>query len=456
MSYFIPNGTKIPSDSINNHIKNNNNLSPNSLLLSQYSSTNDVSNPVAGMIIFNTTSKILNFYNGTNWEETISPWTQQGSKLVGTGYAGSPLQGFSVALSKDGNTLAIGGYADNSNIGATWIFTRNSGVWTQQGSKLVGTGNTGNARQGFSVSLSLDGNTLAVGGYGDNSNVGAVWIFTRSAGVWTQQGSKLVGTGNIGSSRQGSAVSLSTDGNTLAVGGPVDNVNTGATWIFTRSAGVWTQQGSKLVGTGAVGAARQGGSISLSSDGNTLALGGFQDDGFVGAAWVFTRSAGVWTQQGSKLVGTGNIGSSLQGQSVSLSGDGNTLASGGPGNDNILGSVWIFTRSAGVWTQQGLNLTGTGYIGTEIYQGFSVALSSDGNVLIFGGQGDDTNIGATWTFTRSGTVWTQFEQKIIGNGYIDPPINQGFAISMSEDAKTLAVGGYTDNSNIGAVWIFTR
>ena len=67
-------------------------------------------------------------------------------------------------------------------------------MWTQQGNKLVGTGAVGQAVQG-SVSLSADGNTAIMGGSGDNSNAGAAWVFTRSGSVWTQRGTKLVGTG---------------------------------------------------------------------------------------------------------------------------------------------------------------------------------------------------------------------------------------------------------------------
>ena len=66
----------------------------------------------------------------------------------------------------------------------------------------------------------------------------------------------------------------------------------------------FTQQGSKLVGTGALGNAEQGFSVALSADGNTAIMGGDFDNGFLGAAWVHTRTGGVWSQQGSKLVGT--------------------------------------------------------------------------------------------------------------------------------------------------------
>jgi hypothetical protein len=73
------------------------------------------------------------------------------------------------------------------------------------------------------------------------------------------------------------------------VGGDGDNVNTGAAWVFIRNNGVWTQQGSKLVGTGAVGKAHQGISVALSADGNTAISGGESDDSGVGAAWVFVQ-----------------------------------------------------------------------------------------------------------------------------------------------------------------------
>ena len=144
-------------------------------------------------------------------------------------------------------------------------------------------------------------------------------MYTRSGGVWTQQGSKLVGTGSVGAAMQGSSVALSADGNTAIVGGKGDSTAAGAVWVFTRSGGVWTQEGSKLVGTGAVGVASQGYSVALSADGNTALVGGYTDDGEAGAAWVFTRSGGVWTQEGSKLVGTGAVGAANQGISVALS-----------------------------------------------------------------------------------------------------------------------------------------
>lgn len=399
-------------------------------------------------------SSIHETWNILDQNNSFYPTRQQTNKLVGTGEIGNSLQGYGVAISSDGNTIAVGGFGDNGNIGATWIFIRTGNVWTQQGSKLVGTGGIGTQDQGYNVALSADGNTLAIGGNKDNSDIGAVWIFTRSGGVWTQQGSKLVGTGAVGTARQGWSVALSADGNTLAFGGLTDNFNTGAVWIFTRSVGVWSQQGSKLVGIGGIpGNQAQGSSVALSANGNTLAVGGSSDNGSIGATWIFTRSNGIWTQQGAKIVGTGGIGAFLsQGLSVALSADGNTLAVGGYGDNGLIGATWIFTRLGTIWNQQGEKLVGTGYIGTS-YQGFSVTLSGDGNTLAIGGYPDNGNIGATWIFTRSGGIWSQTGSKLVGTGGIGN-VFQGISVGLSANGNILAVGAWGDNGGIGATFVF--
>jgi hypothetical protein len=385
--------------------------------------------------------------------EALAQFTQQGPKLVGMGAVGNAEQGYSVSLSSDGNTAIVGGPIDNTIVGAAWIFTRSGSVWTQLGSKLVGTGAVGSSAQGSSVALSGDGNTAIVGAVGDNGGNGAVWIFTRSGGVWTQQGSKLVPTDpSPGIARFGFSVALSSDGNTAAVGGYVDNNGIGATWIFTRSGVAWTQQGSKLVGTGATGpGAQQGHSVGISGDGNTAISGGSSDNNGVGATWVFTRSGSVWTQQGSKLIGSGAVGTAAQGYGVTISSDGNTAMVGGPG-DNSFGAAWIFTRSGGVWTQQGNKLVGTGSSGSP-GQGYSVSLSSDGSTAVEGGPSDASSAGAAWIFTRSGGVWTQQGNKLVGVDAVGNA-NQGISVALSADARTAIVGGDFDNGNTGAAWIF--
>jgi len=378
---------------------------------------------------------------------------QQGAKLVGAGAIGTALQGISVSISSDGNTAIVGGYGDNSNAGAAWVYVRTGVSWNQQGPKLVGTGAIGNAKQGISVALSADGNTAIVGGYEDNSLTGAAWVYTRSGGVWTQQGAKLVGTGATANVQQGFAVSLSADGNTAIIGGYGDTAGVGAAWVFTRSGGVWTQQGGKLVGSSAVGLSAQGTSVSLSADGNTAIVGGPNDNTFVGAAWVYTRSGGVWTQQGGKLIGTGATGTARQGISVSLAGDGNTAMLGGYFDNANAGASWVFTRSGGVWTQQGTKLVGSGAVGGA-QQGFSVSLSADGNTGAVSGYADNANTGAAWVFTRSGSSWTQLGTKLVGTGAVGAAF-QGFSVAISGDSATVIVGGFADNSSVGAAWVYS-
>ena len=160
----------------------------------------------------------------------------------------------------------------------------------QQGPKLTGAGEGGKGLFGFRVSLSAEGNTALIGGPSDNSNVGAAWVFTRSGATWTQQGGKLTGGEESGKAEFGKAVALSADGNTALIGGLADASGTGAAWAFTRTGETWTQQGPKLGGSGEVGEGHFAFSVALSQDGNTALIGGGGDNGEAGAAWVFTRS----------------------------------------------------------------------------------------------------------------------------------------------------------------------
>lgn len=383
-------------------------------------------------------------------EAVLAQFTQQGPKLVGSGAVGKAEQGISVAISGDGNTAIVGGILDDIQIGAAWVWTRSGGVWTQQGPKLLASDAPRNitfvgAEQGYSVALSADGNTAIVGGPQDGAH-GAAWIWTRSGGVWTQQGLKLVGSGAVGDASQGWSVALSADGNTAIVGGDTDNDDHGAAWVWTRSGGVWTQQGAKLVGSGAVsrfGFEDQGSSVSLSADGNTALIGGSNDNDGVGAAWVWTRSGGVWTQQGGKLVGSG-VGQSNEGISVSLAADGNTAIIGGTldpsQNSGFTGAAWVWVRSGGVWNQ----------VGKLVGAGNAVSLSADGQSAAVGGASG--GVGGTWVWTRSGSAWVQ-SAKLVGTGAVDPA-NQGRSVSISADGKTVITGGNDDDYVTGAAWVF--
>ena len=344
-------------------------------------------------------------------------------------------------------------------LGAALISQPCFGQYSQQGSKLVGTGAVGTAAQGKAVSLSADGSTAIVGGPGDSGNAGAAWIWTSSGGVWSQQ-EKLVGSGAIGSAGQGTSVSLAADGNTAIIGGPGDDGGLGAAWAWTRSAGVWTQQGAKLVGSGIVGSPSQGRSVSISADGNTAIVGG-PGDLSSGAAWVWTQSAGVWTQQGPKLVGSGVVGAgAAQGVAVGLSADGSTAIVGGNADNHFAGAAWVWTRSAGVWSQSA-KLIGSG-ASANAEQGRSVSLSADGATAIVGGPGDN-GTGAAWIWIRVAGIWSQQSGKLVGSDGLGGA--QGSAVSLAADGNTAVIGGpLADSAALpfggfdgnGAAWVWTR
>lgn len=399
---------------------------------------------------------------GASWvfTRTNGIWGQQGSKLVAGTALGEALQGWSVALSGDGNTAMVGGIYDFNNAGAAWIFVRSNGVWTQQGFKLYGLDAGEGANQGWSVALSGDGNTAIMGGSGDIGGTGAAWVFTRSNGVWSQEGGKLVGTGASGLAGQGESVALSADGNTAIVGGPGDSLAEGAAWVFRRSAGSWYQQGNKLVGTGALYrdyGSFQGGAVALASDGNTGLIGGETDNAGTGAVWPFIRIGALWSQQGGKLVGSGARGSASQGESVSLSTDGNTAIVGGPNDSTGEGAAWVFTRAGGIWSQQGDQLVGKGAMGFP-NQASAVSLSPDGSTTVIGGPEDSAGTGAAWVFTRTNSLWSQQGRKLVGSGGVNGPdgSNQGESVALSADGNTLIAGGPNDSSGSGAAWVFTR
>lgn len=393
---------------------------------------------------------------GDNGVTSFYPTTQQGLKLVGTGNVGNALQGVSVAVSADGNTMATIGQFDNTSSGAVWVYTRSFGVWSQQGAKLTVTGNIGKAGLA-TVSLSADGNLMAVGGQTDNSGVGATWIFTRSGAVWTQQ-TKLVGTGNVGNSLQGGDVGLSleADASTLAVGGPQDNSNAGAVWIFTMSSGVWTQQGAKLVASDGVLGPQFGYSVALSADGNTLAVGGPQDNNGTGAAWIFTRTNATWTQVGSKLVSANTTINASFGVSVAISAKADTVVVGAYNDTGGVGAVWTFFQTGpGIWLQLLPKLVATGAIGSA-WQGYFVSLSADGYTLAVSAPQDNGVIGALFVFTYStaaGGAWIQ-QAKLVPSDHTGAA-TFSFNNQLSADGNTIAIGGPTNNANAGAVWIFT-
>jgi FG-GAP repeat len=393
---------------------------------------------------------------------TADPFLQQGAKLSSSELTEQAEQGSSVALSADGNTALVGGWFYKGGEGATWVYTRSGSTWTQQ-AKLVGGEASKDAQQGFSVALSADGNTVLIGGpENEETGVfpGAAWVFTRSGSVWTQQ-QKLVGSGGSTPSAQGRAVALSANGDTALIGGDEDSTGVGAAWVFTRSGSVWTQQGAKLVGAHTGSLVQEGLSVALAGDGNTALIGGPRAEGEkgekeAGAAWVFTRSGSIWSEKERLPSGKGAGEDTAQGQSVALAADGSTALVGGPGYDKALtlGAAWVYQLEGGKWIQQGEKLLGED-ASTEPEQGHSVSLSEDGNTALVGGYHDDTSVGAAWAFARSGSTWDE-QEKLVGTGSIGGFPTQGSSVALSGDGLTALVGGTGDNGGVGAAWVFAR
>lgn len=398
----------------------------------------------------NTSGTATSATNFTVTTNTAYPTNIYGNPLSATGATTGQLSDtYSVALSADGKTAAVGESQDQSATGATWVFVNNGSNWVQQSGKLIGTGAPTGAYQGYSLALSADGNTLIEGGQGDVP--GAAWIFTRTGNTWSQQ-AKLVGTGGIGVlAQQGYSVSISADGNTALSVGINDNNGIGAGWIFTRTGTTWTQA-AKLTPTGCIGAPGVGVAAALSADGTTALIGGNLDNGNVGASWVFVRSGNTWIQQ-AKIIGTGYTGKSNQGTAVALSADGNTALIGGANDNSLYGAAWVFTRNGATWSQQGGKITPSTEGSTMKTASFGLAasLTADGKTaLIAGPDGSEA-----WIFTLTGGKWVQQGNQIAITLPSYPTSYGGSGTSITPDGLTAAFGGVTTNTRTGLFYLFS-
>ena len=441
--------------------------------------------------------------------------------------------GVTVSLSTDGNTLAVGAVGEGSNAtgingdqsdnsagssGAAYVFVRSGTSWSQQA--YIKASNTANADQfGISLSLSGDGNTLAVGANAEDSNAtgingdqsdnsasssGAAYVYVRSGTSWSQQ-AYIKASNAEANDFFGQSLSLSADGNTLAVGanGEASNatgingdqsdnsvIPAGAAYVFVRSGTSWSQQAYiKASNTGT--SDQFGGSLSLSGDGNTLVVGASGEDSNAtgingdqsnnsasdaGAAYVYVRSGTSWSQQAYVKAGNAEAGDSF-GRSLSLSVAGNTLAVGATSEDSnatgingdesdnsafVAGAVYVYTRSGITWSQQAYVKASN----TEAIDRFgtAVSLSADGNTLAVGANVEDSNAtgingdqsdnsasgsGAAYVFVRSGAMWSQQAYAKASNTGGDDQF--GRAVGLSADGNTLAVGANDESSNATGV-----
>ncbi len=341
--------------------------------------------------------------------------------------------GYSVSLSANGTTALVGGFADNGNAGAAWIFTQSGGSWVQDGAKLVadcasscaneGTGESGQGEFGKRVALDGAGDLALVGAPADNSGVGAAWVFAPSGGAWSQQ-SELTGSGESGAAQFGFSVALSSDGSTALVGGPFNAGGAGAAWAFAQSGGSWSPS-AELTGSGANGSADFGASVALDATGDMALIGGYGDGGGAGAAWAFGRSGASWSQQGSKLVGdcasscvtqgTGESGYGDFGVSVAVSAGGSTALVGAPFDAADTGAAWLFAAAAYPPTVSvAAPQNGASYSqGAVVDASFACQPGAGGGVLDSGsagcsgtvadGQPIDTSTPGTHTFTVTAT-----------------------------------------------------
>ena len=216
---------------------------------------------------------------GTNLGSPTA-FTIGGAAAIVISNTGTSLVGMVMPGSTTG-TISISTAGGSATSSGTFTVSATPYPSAQQGSKLVGTDATGAARQGTSISLSADGNTAIVGGFADNSNAGAAWVYTRSGSTWTQRGSKLVGTGATGAARQGNSLSLSADGNTAIVGANIDNSNIGASWVYAVSNTI-TYNGNSNTGGSvpAVTTGVNGASVTLASNSGTLTRTGYTFGGW--------------------------------------------------------------------------------------------------------------------------------------------------------------------------------
>jgi FG-GAP repeat len=249
----------------------------------------------------------------------------------------------------------------------------------------------GQSNFGVRLALSDDGTTLLVGGNQDAGGVGAGWVFVRSGSTWTRQSPKLTATDEQGSANFGIRVALAGDGRTALIGGWSDDGGVGAAWVFTRSGSTWTQQRQKLRANDEQGPGAFGGGLALSANGDTALISAERDNNDIGAAWIFTRTSSKWSQHGSKLTATGETGNAFFGKTVALSADGTLALIGGHVDNAEAGAAWVFTRTGAAWLQQGPKLTGSGEIGAGAF-GLKLALSADGNTALIGGTDDDNPI----------------------------------------------------------------
>ncbi len=364
---------------------------------------------------------------------------------------------FGSAVAIDGDTAIIGaageGDAGSSGSGAAYVFIRSGGVWTEQAKLLASDKSDFDF---FGSSIALDGDTAIIGAFGagavESVGNGAAYVFTRSDGVWTEQ-AKLLASDGDSYDYFGNSVALDEDTAVIGASGEDDGGTdlNGAAYVFTRTGGVWTEQ-AKLLASDKSDLDFFGSSVAV--DGDTVIVGEDNVDDSAGlprgTAYVFTRSDGVWTEQ-VKLLPSDRQGGDKFGYAVAL--DGETAVIGAysvdDGETRSIGAAYVFTRSGGAWTEQA-KLLASDKFDVDLL-GYSVALDGD-TALIAAYRADDGgkwDTGAAYVFSRSGGVWTE-QVKLLAS---DRDSYDYFGNSVAIDGDTAIIGAL-DKDDGGAAYAF--
>ena len=383
----------------------------------------------------------------------VAAWTQLGSDIDGE--AANDYSGISVDLSSDGSTVAIGapsndGYGSNS--GHVRVYDLTSGAPVQVGSDINGESPPDNS--GYSVSLSSDGSRVAIGAIynsGGESYAGHVRVYDlTTGGTWIQVGSDI--NGEAANDYSGDSVSLSSDGSRIAIGA-TGNDGGGSYAGHVRvydltTGGAWVQVGSDIDGEAA--GDQLGKSVSLSSDGSTVAIGApYNDVTGMDAGYVQVynlTTGGAWVQVGSDINGEAVFDNS--GSSVSLNSDGSRVAIGAPGNDgtaDFAGHVRVYDLIDSAWAEVGSDIDGEAALDQL---GMSVSLSSDGSRVAIGAPSSSSsadNTGHVRVYDLTSGAWVKVVGDIDGEAAGD---YSGGSVSLSSDGSRVAIGA-PSNSGVG-------
>jgi len=381
------------------------------------------------------------------------------AKLLGSDSTTNDFFGYSVALSED--TAIIGAFRvdseKNKDVGAAYIFVRSNNTWKQQAKLMALDGKGGDT---FGGNVAISGDTAVIGVIRDDDDIkgkdsGSAYIFKRTGSNWSQQ-AKITAIDASEGDAFGWSIGLSDD--TLVLGAPRDDdkgKDSGSVYVFTRTGDTWKQQTKITAEDGSEGDVF---GISAAISGDTILVGADlnEEKGFnAGAAYVFTRSKGVWTQQ-TKLTANDGAEGDIFGVRVALE-DNTALISARRDDDSIMGvdsgSAYIFTRSGNTWSQQAKLKAPDGAADDRF--GRSVALS--GNNALIGAMFQDEqgeNSGSAYLFKRSGNTWYFKAQLIPKDGSKDDVF--GWNVALLNNTALISANRDNDKGeNSGSAYIFS-